>query len=275
MKIVTFSYENRTQLGEIIDDRVYVLSGSDTMRMRDLLWRGITPNRVSKHYPLADVTLHAPLQPGKIIAIGRNYAAHAQETGSDIPEAPLIFSVFPSAVIGPGEAITWSEAITKEVDWEGELAVVIGKKTRNVSEEDALKQVFGYTIANDVTARDLQKRIDKQWTRGKSLDTFCPLGPYLVTAPDVPDPQALHIETRVNDEVMQDGSTGDMIFSVAYLIAYASRMFTLEPGDIILTGTPPGVGEGMDPKRFLQDGDTVSITIDGLGTLSNPVAVTA
>ena len=202
------------------------------------------------------------------------FRSHAQETGSDIPQAPLIFAKLPSAVIGPGETITWSESVTKEVDWEGELAVVMGKKTRHVSEEDALNYVFGYTIANDVSARDLQLRIDSQWTRGKSLDTFCPLGPYLVTAPDVPDPQALHIETKVNDEVMQDGSTADMIFNLRQLIAYCSRMFTLEPGDIILTGTPPGVGEGMDPKRYLKDGDTVTITIDGLGTLRNPVAVT-
>ncbi len=270
MKLVTFTHNGRTQLGELDGDTVHALSVPDTLRMAELLRRGFTPTRVSQRYPLEKVTLRAPLHPGKIIAVGRNYAAHAAETGSDLPTAPLIFAKFPSAVIGPGEAITWDASITTEVDWEGELGVVIGRTARHVSEADALKYVFGYTVANDVTARDLQLRIDAQWTRAKSLDTFCPLGPCIVTRSEIPDPQALTITTTVNDQTMQHGSTADMVFSVAHLVSYCSRMFTLEPGDLILTGTPPGVGEGMDPKTYLKDGDVVSVTISGIGTLTNP-----
>jgi len=261
------------QLGEIVGDDVYVLSSSDTMRMHEMIRRGITPLRVSQRYPLAEVSLRAPVRPGKIIAIGRNYAEHAKETGNEPPPRPLIFAKFPSSVIGPGEAITWSESITKEVDWEVELAVIIGRRARHVSEEDALKHVFGYTIANDVSARDLQLRTDGQWTRGKSLDTFCPLGPVIVTRDEIEDPQNLSLSTKVNDEVMQEGNTKDMIFNVAYLIHYLSKHFTLEPADIILTGTPPGVGEGRDPKVYLKDGDIVTCTIDGIGELTNPCKV--
>ncbi len=273
MKLVRFAHNSRTLLGEIDGDEIYMLSGSDTMTMNEVVRRNITPSRVSMSYKLDDIRILAPLRPGKIIAIGRNYADHAKETGSDVPTAPIIFAKFPSAVIAPGEDISWSKAITNEVDWEGELGVVIGKRARNVTEEDALNHVYGYTIANDVSARDLQIRIDSQWTRGKSLDTFCPMGPYLVTRDEIEDPQNLNIKTMVNDEVVQDGHTKDMIFNVRHLISYCSQMFTLEPGDVILTGTPDGVGEGMKPKRYLKDGDVVKITIDGLGELSNPVKV--
>ncbi len=270
MKLVTFAHNGRTQLGELSGDTVHALSVPDTMRMAELLRRGITPTRVSQRFPLDKVELHAPLLPGKIVAVGRNYAAHAAETGSDLPTAPLLFAKFPSAVIGPDAAITWDTGITTEVDWEGELGVVIGRRARGVSADEALRCVFGYTVANDVTARDLQMRVDAQWTRGKSLDTFCPLGPYIVTRDEVPDPQALTVTTTVNGQTMQDGSTADMIFNVAYLVAYCSRMFTLEPGDLILTGTPPGVGEGMNPKTYLKDGDVVAVTVSGIGTLTNP-----
>ncbi|MBZ0297868.1 MAG: fumarylacetoacetate hydrolase family protein [Anaerolineae bacterium] len=275
MKVVRFTHRTRTQLGMLDDEKIYALSGSDTMSMMDLLRRGITPNRVSLSFPLAECEILAPVpRPGKIIAIGRNYVEHAKETGSDVPKAPIIFAKFPSSIIGPDETITWSKSIAQEVDWEGELAVVIGKRGHNISEDDAYNHIYGYTIANDVSARDLQLRVDTQWTRGKSLDTFCPMGPYLVTRDEVKDPQKLKIKTMVNNKTMQNGNTKDMIFSIAYLISYCSQMFTLEPGDILLTGTPPGVGEGMDPKQYLQDGDIVKITIDGLGELSNPVKVT-
>ncbi|MAS34975.1 MAG: hypothetical protein CL610_13280 [Anaerolineaceae bacterium] len=273
MKLITFTHNHRTQMGEIVGDQVYVLASSDTLRMHEMIRRGITPSRVNQHYALADVTIQAPLRPGKIIAIGRNYAEHAKETGNKPPERPLIFSKLTSAVISPGDNITWTEDITKEVDWEVELAVIIGKKARNVSEEDALNYVFGYTVANDVTARDLQHRVDTQWTRGKGLDTFCPLGPAIVTRSDIEDPQALSLKTTVNDEVMQDGNTKDMIFSVAYLIHYLSKHFTLEPADIILTGTPSGVGEGRDPKVFLKDGDVVTVSVEGIGELRNTCKV--
>lgn len=273
MKLVTFTHNSRTQLGELDGDTIHALSVPDTMRMAELLRRGITPTRVSQRFRLDKSTLRAPLHPGKIVAVGRNYAAHAAETGSDLPKAPLLFAKFASSVIGPDETIAWNTSITSEVDWEGELGVVIGRTARNVSEDDALRYVFGYTIANDISARDLQLRIDSQWTRGKSLDTFCPLGPYIVTRNEIADPQALTITTTVNDQTMQDGSTADMVFNVAHLVAYCSRMFTLEPGDLILTGTPPGVGEGMDPKTYLKDGDVVSVTISGIGTLTNPCRV--
>lgn len=270
MKLVTFTHDNRTQLGELDGDKVYVLAGPDTMRMSDVLRRGITPNRLNQSYPLSEVTLNAPLHPGKIIAIGLNYAKHAAETGAALPPAPIIFAKFPSSVIGPGEAITWSKSITTQVDWEVELAVVIGKKARNVTEEDSLKHVYGYTVANDVSARDLQIRIDRQWTRGKSLDTFCPLGPCIVTRNEIPDPGKLNLKTVLNGKVVQDSNTEDLIFNVPQLISYCSRMFTLEPGDVILTGTPSGVGEGMKPPQYLKNGDQVTVSVEGIGEMTNP-----
>jgi len=270
MKLVTFTHNNRTRLGELDGDKVYVLAGPDTMRMSDVLRRGITPNRINQSFPLSEVTLHAPLHPGKIIAIGLNYAKHAAETGAALPPAPIIFSKFPSSVIGTGEAITWSKSITTQVDWEVELAVVIGKKARNVTEEDSLKHVYGYTVGNDVSARDLQIRIDRQWTRGKSLDTFCPLGPCIVTRSDIPDPGKLNLKTILNGKVVQDSNTEDLIFNVPQLISYCSRMFTLEPGDVIMTGTPSGVGEGMKPPQYLKDGDQVTVSIEGIGEVTNP-----
>ncbi|MBZ0276972.1 MAG: fumarylacetoacetate hydrolase family protein [Anaerolineae bacterium] len=271
MKLATYVYRNHTQVGEIVGDYIYRFATLDPME--HIIRRGVTPSRSSDRLPLSEVTLAKPLRPGKILCIGRNYAAHAAETGSDVPPAPLIFAKFPSAVIGTGEAITWNESITKEVDWEGELAVVIGQRARHVSEEDAYNYVFGYTVANDVSARDLQLRTDGQWTRGKSLDTFCPLGPWIVSRSDIPDPHNLTVQTIVGDEVRQDGHTNDMIFKISTLIAYCSRMFTLDPGDVILTGTPPGVGEGRKPKLFLKDGEVITVTISEIGSLTNPCKV--
>lgn len=217
---------------------------------------------------LAEARILPPLLPGKILAIGRNYAEHARELGNEAPGEPLVFAVMPSAVIGDGDVIEWEAAMTAQVDWEGELAVVIGRTARKVSEEEALDYVFGYTIANDVSARDLQTR-DKQWTRAKGLDTFCPLGPVIVTADEIPDPQDLRIVTTVDGVEKQNGSTADMIFSVRFLIAQLSRAFTLNPGDIILTGTPAGVGKAQKPPQFLGDGSIVSIEIEGVGKLTN------
>ncbi|NWF69928.1 MAG: fumarylacetoacetate hydrolase family protein [Chloroflexi bacterium] len=268
MKLVSFLHDTRTLVGELVGEHVYNTSIPGSMF--DTIRRGITPTRTSEHYPLADVQLIAPLRPGKIIAIGRNYVEHAQELSHDVPSAPIIFAKFPSSVIGHGETIAWRSSITQKVDWEGELAVVIGKKARDVSEADAYKHVFGYTIANDVSARDLQLEIDAQWTRGKSLDTFCPMGPYIITPDEVPDPHTLTVKTLVNDEVVQDGKTELMIFKIPHLIAYCSRMFTLEPGDVILTGTPSGVGHGRKPPMYLKDGDTVTVSISSIGELRNP-----
>ncbi|MEO8607101.1 MAG: fumarylacetoacetate hydrolase family protein [Chloroflexota bacterium] len=271
MKFATYTHQNRTRTGVIVDDRIYSTSSPDSMNY--MIRRGITPSRTYEYLPLADVKLEAPIRPSKLICIGRNYAEHAKETGSAVPTAPIIFAKFPSSIIGNGETITWNESITKEVDWEGELAVVIGKKARHVKEEDALNYVFGYTIANDVSARDLQLREDSQWTRGKSLDTFCPLGPWVVSRDEIADPHNLSVKTTVSGEVRQDGNTKDFIFNIPVLISYCSRMFTLEPGDLILTGTPPGVGEGMKPPTYLKDSDTVTITIEGIGELTNPCKI--
>jgi len=208
---------------------------------------------------LEEVELLAPVRPTKIVALGKNYRAHAAEMGSDVPLEPLIFLKPPSAVIGPKEPILLPE-ISERVDYEGELAVVIGRRARHVSREEALNYVLGYTCANDVTARDLQRR-DEQWTRAKGFDTFCPLGPWIVT--DV-DPGQLTVETRVNGEVRQRGNTRDLVFDVPDLIAHISQIMTLEPGDVIMTGTPAGVGP-------LHPGDVVEVEIEGIGVLRNPV----
>lgn len=273
MRFVTFTHNKRTQVGSLEGDRIHSLAWAD--QMHHLIRRGITPNRVGETYNLSDVRLEAPLKPGKIIAIGRNYAEHAAETGSPVPKAPIIFSKFPSSIIGPNDVIEWESEITSQVDWEVELAVIIGKRARRISEADALNHVYGYTIANDISARDLQLRIDAQWQRGKSLDTFCPLGPWIVTRDELPDLNNIELQTVLNGEAMQHGNTKDLIFSVPTLISYCSRMFTLEPGDLILTGTPPGVGEGMKPPRYLQDGDTITVSVSGIGEMTNTCRVLA
>jgi 2-keto-4-pentenoate hydratase/2-oxohepta-3-ene-1,7-dioic acid hydratase in catechol pathway len=209
-------------------------------------------------------------RPGKIVCVGLNYLDHIRESGAEPPAEPLIFAKFPSAVIRSGDPIPIDDELTKRVDWEVELAVVIGRTARRVDAADALDYVFGYTVANDVSARDLQFG-DGQWVRGKSLDGFCPLGPEVVTSDEIPDPQALALRTTVNGEVVQDSSTSEMVFGVAELIAFCSRSFTLEPGDVLLTGTPWGCGEFMDPPRSLRPGDVVEVSIEGIGTLRNPV----
>jgi 2,4-didehydro-3-deoxy-L-rhamnonate hydrolase len=208
-------------------------------------------------------------RPGKIVCVGLNYLDHAQEGGMELPKAPLLFSKWPNTLIGDGEAIVLPPE-SKEVDYEAELGVVIGTTAKRVSEADALDHVEGYICLNDVSARDMQFG-DGQWTRGKSLDTFCPVGPRLVPREEIADPQQLGIRCILNGETMQDSSTSQMIFSVAEIIAYVSQVITLEPGDLIATGTPAGVGVFKDPKVLLKDGDEVSIEIDGLGTLTNPV----
>jgi 5-carboxymethyl-2-hydroxymuconate isomerase len=219
----------------------------------------------------SDARMLAPLRPATIVAIGLNYLDHVRETGMDRPERPLVFAKLRTSVIGPDEAIRIPSALTDQVDWEVELAAVIGTRARDVDQADALDHVFGYTVANDVSARDVQFG-DGQWIRGKSLDTFCPLGPEVVTADDVPDPQALALHTRVNGETMQDSSTSEMLFGVGELVAFCSRSFTLLPGDVLLTGTPWGCGAFMTPPRFLTAGDVVETEVEGIGTLRNPVA---
>ncbi|MCC6804932.1 MAG: fumarylacetoacetate hydrolase family protein, partial [Anaerolineae bacterium] len=217
MKLATFTHNGRTRIGIIDGDTIRIVAWQDNMRQ--LIRRGISPSKTYERVLLAEATLNAPLIPGKIIAIGRNYAEHAAELGNDLPERPLIFAKFPSTVIGSGEPITWRTSITTQVDWEAELAVVIGKRAKDVPEDEALNHVYGYCVANDVSARDLQLRVDSQWTRGKSLDTFCPLGPYIVTRDEIADPQNLNVKTTVNGKTMQDSNTKHMIFSVTHLIS--------------------------------------------------------
>jgi 2-keto-4-pentenoate hydratase/2-oxohepta-3-ene-1,7-dioic acid hydratase in catechol pathway len=207
--------------------------------------------------------------PGKIVCVGLNYRDHAEEQGVELPQAPLLFAKWPNTLIGPGEPIVIPPLVT-QCDYEAELAVVIGSRLKAVSKENALEAVRGYLCANDVTARDLQFG-DGQWTRGKSPDTFCPVGPALVPAAEVPDPHNLRIRAIVNGEVLQDSTTANLIFGVDEVLSHVSQTVTLEPGDLVLTGTPAGVGVFRDPQRLLQPGDELTIEIEGLGSLTNPV----
>ena len=208
-------------------------------------------------------------RPGKIVCVGLNYHDHAEEQGAELPEEPLLFAKWPTALIGPGDPIVIPSLVTK-CDYEAELGVVIGARVKDVSKENALEAVRGYLCANDVSARDLQFK-DGQWTRAKSVDTFCPVGPRLVPAAEIPDPHDLRIRAIVSGEVLQDSTTANLIFGVDEIVSYASQTMTLEPGDLVLTGTPAGVGVFRDPQRLLQPGDEVTIEIEGIGSLTNPV----
>jgi 2-keto-4-pentenoate hydratase/2-oxohepta-3-ene-1,7-dioic acid hydratase in catechol pathway len=219
---------------------------------------------------LDQVRLAAPVpRPSKIIGIGLNYRDHAAETGQELPTRPTVFAKFPTTLSGPYDPIVLP-ALSAAVDYEGELGVVIGRRARSVPEDEALSYVGGYLAVNDVSARDVQNWTS-QWTLGKSFDSFAPVGPFLVTAVDVPDPQDLEIETRVNGATVQHSSTANMVFSVAALVSQLSAVMTLEPGDIIATGTPGGIGAAQDPPRFLREGDVVEVEIEHLGCLRNPV----
>jgi len=206
--------------------------------------------------------------PQKIVCVGLNYRDHAEEQGTDLPERPLLFAKWPNTLIASGEPIR-IPPISQKVDYEAELGVVIGRRAAGVSKEDALAHVEGYVVANDVSGRDLQFS-DGQWVRGKSLDTFLPVSD-LVPASEVPDPQSLPIRAILNGEVMQDSSTSNMIFGVAEIVAFVSQAITLEPGDLIITGTPAGVGAFRDPPAWLKPGDEITIEIDGVGRITNPV----
>jgi 2-keto-4-pentenoate hydratase/2-oxohepta-3-ene-1,7-dioic acid hydratase in catechol pathway len=224
----------------------------------------------------ADIAkLLAPVVVSSVLCIGLNYRAHAEETSARIPEFPVLFNKGLGSVQNPGDPILLpTSAGSDEVDYEGELAIVMGRKCKNVRKEDAVSHVLGYTCANDVSARDWQiKRGGGQWNRGKSFDTFLPLGPAIVTPDEIPNPNALEIRTEVNGEILQNSNTSDMIFDVPTLIAFLSQSTTLFPGTVILTGTPPGVGMARRPKRWLEAGDTVTIAIEAIGKLTNPVGV--
>jgi 2-keto-4-pentenoate hydratase/2-oxohepta-3-ene-1,7-dioic acid hydratase in catechol pathway len=291
MRLVTFQDRKGPRMGvlvgeEIADATVSVpdlpktivgYCGSD--RLKDLRQALDGPPRLR----LKDVRLLAPFpRPAKnIFCVGKNYHEHAKEfhdSGFDasagaaaIPDLPIIFTKAATTVIGPGEPIPGSSDPTQSVDYEGELTVVIGKGGRGIRKADAYNHVFGYTIINDVTARTLQ-HAHKQWFLGKNLDGFCPMGPCVVTADEVPDVTKLRLETRVNGEVRQSADVSDLIFDIPTLIETISGVMTLEPGDLIATGTPVGVGIGFKPPKYLKAGDTVAITIEPIGTLTNPVA---
>lgn len=218
----------------------------------------------------SDVTMLAPVSaPSKVICVGLNYRDHAIESGMAIPEKPMIFAKFPSSIVGPGAAIVLPED-SNEIDWEVELAIVIGRPARHVSESDALDFVLGYTVSVDVSARDLQIS-DGQFVRAKSYDTFCPVGPWLVTTDELGDAGDLGIGLKVNGETLQDSRTSELVFGVREIVAFCSRVATLVPGDLILTGTPNGTGFGLDPQRYLNPGDEITAWVEGIGELRNPV----
>jgi 2-keto-4-pentenoate hydratase/2-oxohepta-3-ene-1,7-dioic acid hydratase in catechol pathway len=251
MRIVRFQTQDgkKPKYGWLLDDKVGEINGNIYGRYR----------RQEAATPLANVRLIPPCEPGKIICVGRNYVEHAKELGNEVPKVPLIFMKPPSAIIPSGDAIVLPPQ-SSQVEHEAELVVVIGKRGRHIQAGNARKHILGYTIGNDVTARDLQKT-DGQWTRAKGFDTFCPFGPWIDTEFD---PSDAVITCRVNGQMRQMASTRDMVFNVGVLIAYISSIMTLEPGDLIFTGTPSGVGE-------LKDGDEVSVEIEGLGTIRNKV----
>jgi len=227
--------------------------------------------------PVAVKRLLAPLVPSQILGVGCNYRELAEKTGVSVPEYPVTFFKLPNAVQDPGGPIVIPKALPVEkVDWEAELAVVIGRECKNVGKAEALDCVFGYTGANDVSAKDWQKeRVGGQWCKGKGYDTFCPLGPAIVTADEIADPNELAVRCTVNGEVKQDSNTADMIFDVAAILEFLSAGHTLTPGTVILTGTPYGVAGNHDPVRFLQDGDEVVVEVEGIGKLANPVVAEA
>lgn len=262
MKIVRYiNPQNQTEFGCITSDGVERLDGELCSGLR----RTGQPADVAK--------LLAPLEPSSILCIGLNYRHHAEESGAKIPEYPILFCKGPNTLQNPGAPIQIPTALASEtVDYEGELAVVIGKRCKNVKRAEALQYVLGYTCANDVSARDWQlKKRGGQWCRGKTFDTFCPLGPCLVTPGEIPNPNALRLRTLVNGEVVQDWNTSDMIFDVPTLIEFLSGSTTLLPGTVILTGTPHGVGQAAKPPRWLKPCDTVTVEIEKIGQLTNPV----
>ena len=210
-------------------------------------------------------------RPSKIMAVGLNYRDHVEEQGGKVkvPASPVLFAKFPSAVIGHGATVEWDPQLTGAVDLEAELAIVIGRLARRVSRDDAFDHVLGYTCVNDVTARDLQYG-DRQFVRGKSLDTFCPMGPAVVTRDELPDPGSLAVRSWRNDELMQESNTSHLIFDLPYLVSFCSQAFTLLPGDVICTGTPSGVGYFREPKVLMGDGDVMSVEVEGVGRLTNP-----
>jgi 2-keto-4-pentenoate hydratase/2-oxohepta-3-ene-1,7-dioic acid hydratase in catechol pathway len=285
MKLVTFIHNGNTHIGvlqtrdgqqtvvslneqdpALPHDLIEFLAGGAAMRSR----AEAALAKTSKVFNISEVTLKAPIpRPGKIMCVGLNYRDHAAEGGHEVPEYPTIFAKYNNCVIGPYDPIVIPR-VTDQIDWEGEFGFVIGRRARYVPEEEALNYVAGYVCFNDVSARDYQMRTS-QWTMGKTFDTFGPMGPALVTADEIPDPHNLSIRTLIGDEVVQNSNTRHLIFTVHQLVASLSEVMTLEPGDLVSTGTPAGVGVSRKPPRYLRPGQVVRVEIEGLGTLENPV----
>lgn len=279
MKLATYGGAFGTDLGAVLGDRLVPLTRLDPALPRDMTaliarWDALK-SRVAdlvatarETLPLAALSLRQPiLRPGKILALGKNYAAHARETGAEVPDRHIWFCKQPTAANGPYDPVDIPR-VSDQVDYEAELVVVIGRRGRHIAPEAALGHVFGYCCGNDVSVRDWQK-MTPQWMLGKSFDTHAPFGPWITTADEVPDPQALAIACRVNGETRQSSTTSNMIFPVADQIALLSQAMTLEPGDIVFTGTPEGVAMGMTPPKWLKAGDRVEVEIAGLGALDN------
>lgn len=277
MRLVTYSAGGRTRAGMIGNGNVIDLGYSDVVsfladgeRARERAMQLSGSSDPATALPLHSVKIHAPIpRPPKFLLIGLNYRDHAIESGMKIPHVPTVFAKYSNAVIGPGEAIELP-AVSRQVDYEAELAFVIGKRGRNIPAERWRDYVFGYTIVNDVSALDVQMATS-QWTMGKTFDTFGPMGPELVSADEIADPHNLRISCEVNGRVLQDSSTSQLIFRIPDLVAYISQVLTFEPGDVVSTGTPPGVGFARKPPVFLQSGDEVVVKVEGLGELRNPV----
>lgn len=297
MKIITFRAHGRTRWGAFTNNHAVDLNAAHADRgldmflaptVLDFLRAGPTTWNAARDtlewlgdkrlhevtFDFDDIELLAPIpRPGKVVCIGLNYMDHARETGAAIPTKPIMFAKFPSSVIGPYDTIHVIPDVTTRVDYEAELGVVIGKPASRVSVEDAPGYIFGYTVINDVSARDIQKgkEYGNQWVRGKSFDTFCPMGPSITTADEVTNAQDLPVRAILNGRVLQDGNTRDMIFSIPALVSYISQGITLEPGDVIATGTPNGVGDARNPPIYLKKGDVIEIEVGNLGKLENPV----
>ena len=285
MRLVTFEAEGKARPGVLTDSNgIFDLSaaGFDTALGvieaaaggRDQIEKFIDESAPDSAFSLSTVKLLAPIpRPRKLICVGLNYRDHAEETGSAIPDVPTIFNKFATAVIAPGDNIVLPK-VSKSPDYEAEFAFVVGRGGRHIQKENWRDHVFGYTIVNDVSGRDYQ-RATTQWLMGKTFDTFAPMGPWIVTADKIPDPHALDISLEINGEVLQNSNTRELIFKIPDLLAFLSSVFTLEPGDIVSTGTPSGVGVARNPQRFLQPGDEVVVKIPAIGELRNPVVAEA
>lgn len=285
MKFAVFTAQKEQHLGVVQGDEIISLTRLDGEAFPACLKTFIENNEnlriqaeqlIDQHgnekavFNLADIDILPPiLQPEKIICVGLNYIDHCKETGMEPPASPVIFSKYANAIIGQNDSVE-IPINSNEVDFEAELVIVIGKEAKWVTEEEANDYVFGYTIMNDISARDHQFA-DGQWSRGKTADTFAPIGPVVVTHDEVGDPHKLAILLELNEEVMQDSNTNNLIFTVPQIVSFLSQSMTLKPGDLIATGTPPGVGMGRSPKVWLKDGDTMSIKIEKIGTLFNSV----